>query len=72
MKNKSNKDKLELTNGVAKKHQEVIIRAKASARKFNKELRKSTLVAIVGAFSLLIALAWKDVITQNMSSAVID
>ncbi|MEK6912720.1 MAG: DUF5654 family protein [Nanoarchaeota archaeon] len=37
-----------------------------SAKKFNSELKKSINVAIVGAFGLIIALAWKDVITEYM------
>jgi len=38
-----------------------------STKKFNRELRKSISTAIVAAFGLLIALSWKDVITEVMS-----
>ncbi len=38
-----------------------------SAKKFNSEFKKSVNTAIVGAFGLLIALAWKDVITEYMT-----
>ena len=36
----------------------------ASRNKFQRELKKSVNTAIIAAFSFLIALAWKDVITE--------
>lgn len=42
----------------------MIEKAKESARKFNLEIRKSIGTAVIAAFGLLIALAWKDVITE--------
>lgn len=39
-------------------------RAKASAIKFKQEFNKSISTAIVAAFGFLIALVWKDVITE--------
>ena len=38
-----------------------------SAKRFNSELKKSISTAIVAAFGLLTALAWKDVITELIS-----
>jgi hypothetical protein len=37
---------------------------KASAKRFNLELKKSLNTAIVAAFGFLIALVWRDVITE--------
>jgi len=37
---------------------------KSSARKFKLELKKSINTAIVAAFGFLIALVWKDVISE--------
>ena len=37
-----------------------------SAKKFNSEIKKSIGAAIIGAFGLIIALVWKDVITEYM------
>ncbi len=45
------------------KKQKLKLKAKESAKKFKKELKKSTSMGIVAAFSFLIALAWKEVIT---------
>ena len=42
-------------------------KARASTRKFKKELNKQVNTAIVAAFSLIIALAWKDVITEYVN-----
>lgn len=36
---------------------------KQSGHKFGKEFKKSVSTAIIAAFSLLVALSWKDVIT---------
>lgn len=54
-----NKPEAELT-----KRQKLKLKAKESASKFRKELKKSTITAIIAAFSFLIALTWKDVITE--------
>ena len=45
------------------KKQKAISRAKT----FNKELKKSTNTAIVAAFSFLIALVWRDAITEYIN-----
>lgn len=39
-------------------------KAKRHARKFNREFKKEMLTAVVAAFGFLIALVWKDVITE--------
>jgi len=39
-------------------------KAKEKAARFHKEVKKSILTAIVAAFSFLIALAWKELITE--------
>lgn len=39
-------------------------KAKASAKKFNNEIKKAISTAIVAAFGFIIALAWRDVITE--------
>ncbi|MBS3086655.1 hypothetical protein J4422_03040 [Candidatus Pacearchaeota archaeon] len=38
-----------------------------SAKKFNLEFKKSISSAIVAAFGLIVALAWKDVIQEYLS-----
>jgi len=45
-------------------------KATESAKKFNSEVRKATSTAIVAAFSFLIALTWKEVITEYVSKLV--
>jgi len=45
-------------------------KATESAKKFNAEVRKATSTAIVAAFSFLIALTWKEVITEYVSRLV--
>ena len=49
------------------KKEKIKLRAKESAKKFKRELKKSVNTAIVAAFSFLIALAWRDVITGYVS-----
>lgn len=44
--------------------QKLKLKAKTSAKKFNLELKKAVNTAIVAAFGFLIALAWRDVITE--------
>ncbi len=39
-------------------------KAKAQAKRFKKELKKAMSTAILAAFGFLIALVWKDVITD--------
>jgi uncharacterized membrane protein len=46
------------------KAQKLKLRAKESALKFRRELKKSTITAIIAAFGFLIALTWRDVITE--------
>ncbi len=46
------------------RRQKLKLKAKESALKFRRELKKSTITAIIAAFSFLIALTWKDVITE--------
>jgi len=45
----------------------VIYAARESTKKFNREFRKSISSAIVAAFGLITALAWKDVIEEYLS-----
>ena len=40
---------------------------KASAKKFNNELKKAIGTALMAAFGFLIALAWRDAITEYVS-----
>jgi len=46
-----------------KKKNTIKEKIKKSGHKFGKEFKKSVSTAIVAAFSLLVALSWKDVIT---------
>lgn len=39
-----------------------------SAKKFRQELKKSIVTAVIAAFSLLIALSWKDLITELVTA----
>ena len=41
---------------------------KKSAKKFKEEIKKSTNTAIVAAFSFMIALAWRDLISEYLST----
>ena len=43
-------------------------RAKASTTKFQREFRRSLVTAITAAFGFLIALVWKDVITEYVNA----
>ncbi|MBD3247169.1 hypothetical protein GF378_00955 [Candidatus Pacearchaeota archaeon] len=38
-----------------------------AAKKFNEELRKNMHTAVIAAFSLVIAFAWRDVITEYVN-----
>ena len=40
--------------------------AKESTKRFKQEFKKTTGTAIIAAFSLLVALAWKDVVEEYM------
>ena len=42
-------------------------KARASTKKFHKEFRSSLVTAITAAFGFLIALVWRDVITEYVS-----
>lgn len=46
------------------KSQKLKLRAKASAKGFTTELKKAINTAVMAAFGFLIALVWKDVITE--------
>ena len=43
------------------------IAAKASAKKFNNETKKALNTALIAAFGFLIALTWRDVITEYVN-----
>lgn len=49
------------------RRQKLKLKAKRSALKFKRELKKSMTTAIVAAFGFLIALSWRDVITSWMA-----
>ncbi len=42
-------------------------RAKDSALRFKRELKKSIVTAIIAAFSFLMALSWRDLITEGIT-----
>ncbi len=48
------------------KKQKLKLKAKESALKFKRELKKSIATALVAALGFLIALSWRDVITSWM------
>ena len=51
-----------------KKIQEKVkIKVKKSAKKFKNELKKSINTALVAAFGFLIALSWREVITEYVT-----
>ncbi|MCF7910686.1 DUF5654 family protein [Candidatus Pacearchaeota archaeon] len=41
-----------------------------SAKKFNTEIKKATNTAIIAAFGFIVALAWRDVITEYVENFV--
>ena len=43
-------------------------RLKSSAKKFNKELKNTLNTALIAAFGFLIALTWRDLITNYVNS----
>ena len=43
---------------------------KISAKKFKNEFKKSTNTALVAAFGLIMAFAWKDVLAEYLNSIV--
>ncbi len=47
--------------------QKLKLKTKESALKFKRELKKSTTTAIVAAFGFLIALTWRDVISEGIT-----
>jgi hypothetical protein len=50
------------------KKQKLKLKAKNSAKKLKRELKKSVLIAITAAFGFLIALSWKELITELVKS----
>ncbi|MFH1503699.1 MAG: DUF5654 family protein [Candidatus Diapherotrites archaeon] len=50
------------------KSQNIKTKAKEHVKKFNYELKKATNTAIMAAFGFLIALVWKDVITEFVNN----
>ncbi len=46
------------------KREIIKLKAKASGQNFKQEMKKATNTAIVAAFGFVIALVWKDVITE--------
>ena len=54
--------------GELTRKQKLKLKAKESAKKFKKELKKSLLTAMIAAFGFLIALTWKDLITEAIQS----
>lgn len=49
---------------IKKKSRKISKKAKESTEKFKLEIKKSISTAIVAAFGFLIALTWRDVITE--------
>lgn len=43
---------------------------KSSARRFESEFKKSVSTALIAAFGFIIALAWRDYITEALNSLV--
>lgn len=63
MKKESRIEKSEKENEKLKR-EILTLKLKESGKRFKKEFNKSANTAIIAAFSFLIALAWKDVITE--------
>ena len=60
-----------MAENISKKEIKLKINAKEKLKRFNRELKKEINTAIIAAFGFLIALVWKDVITEwvnNISS----
>jgi ATP/ADP translocase len=69
----SNKEKLEqevLERKVKKEVKKELLKekARASVKKFNTEFKKEMNTAVLAAFGFLIALVWKDVITNFINN----
>ncbi|MGD9276913.1 MAG: DUF5654 family protein [Candidatus Pacearchaeota archaeon] len=66
MKNQKNKQTKKLSKIQLAKEKARLARqrAKNSANKFKSEIKKAVVTAIVAAFGFLIALSWKEVITE--------
>jgi hypothetical protein len=45
-------------------------KAKSSVNKFNKELKKSLLTALVAAFAFILGLSWRDLIIQYVNNII--
>ena len=56
--------KIKISKKEKKKNDSLKIKAKQKIKTFNREFKKATITAIVAAFGFLIALVWKDVITE--------
>jgi len=68
--NKLEKDKVKLSNKLEKAKTSAKIaaqKAKTSVHTFRMEFRNSLNTAIIAAFSFLIALVWKDLITDYVN-----
>lgn len=50
------------------KSQKLRLKARESAKRFTKELKKAVNTAMMAAFGFLTALVWKDVITSYVES----
>lgn len=62
------KEQLNQKNELLKRAQKARIKAKESAKKFKAETKKAISTAIVAAFGFIIALVWKEVITEYMAT----
>jgi hypothetical protein len=58
------KDKKKLDLKIAKE------KAKVSVNKFNEELKRSLLTAIVAAFAFILALSWRELIIEYINKLV--
>jgi len=64
---KSEKTKKEERAKEVSRKQAIKARAEASARKIKNEMKKSINTAIVAAFGFIIALSWRDLITEYIN-----
>ena len=63
-------EKQQKENKITKKHEEVSQKTKYKTKKFFKEFRIQTATAIAAAFGFLIALAWRDAISEIINKIV--
>lgn len=67
--NLSNKERKEVKKEIAlAAHQQLLEKAKNAKRALNEEFKKQASGAIITAFGLVIALAWKDLVTSLIPS----